>query len=237
MHAFLNKATAVLRDNGKLILRNYDNLESTIEKASVQTQKLREKLEAKIETELFEFYPKHKFIFSDAITTDNEAEITWHIDVLNGQENFQRGIPHFAMTITIFEKHKPQHAVIYDPLLQECFTATNGQHTQLARKRIRVTNIKELDQALIASNINLDFKPSQQTGCTALQLAYVAAGRLDAFIGTKLSYCELTAGSLLIKVAGGLFSDWQGDNKIEQTGQLIATNKYLLKPLLQNLGK
>lgn len=234
MHAFINKATAVLRDNGKLLLRTYDNLESDTDKAVTQTQKLREKLEAKIHTELSNIYPKHEFTFPD-LTIKNDAEIVWHIDVLNGQANFQRGIPQFAMVITICEKQKPQHAIVYDPILHECFTATKGQHAKLGQKRIRVANSKEHEHALVSSNTTLNFNVTHKTGCNALQAAYVAAGRIDAFIGDNLSYCELSAASLLVKVAGGLFCDWQGDNKTEETGQLIVTNKYLLKPLLQQL--
>ncbi len=235
MHAYLNKATKILRDASKILLRGYDNLESTPEKIDTQLHKLREKLEATVYTELLEAYPEHEFSFP-GLTIKNQADIVWHIQVLSGEDNFRHGIPHFAMVVSIFDKNKIQHSLIFDPILQEIFTASRGANAQISRKRIRVSNTKEMDQAIIGSNINFNHTNLRQTGCAALQLAYVASGRLDGFVGKALSHCDLTAGSLLVKIAGGIFSDWQGDAKHEHTGELIASNPKLFKALLQQVN-
>ncbi len=232
MHAYLNIATKVIREVSKVLLRGYDNLESTPEKRDQQIIKLREKLEAKIYTALLERYPRHEFAFP-GLTIKNEAETVWHIDVLSGEANFRRGIPHFAMVITINEKNKPQHALVFDPILQEMFTVTKNASAQINNQRIRISSTQELEEAMIGSNFNFDHENLRRTGCPALLLAYVANGRLDGFVGRNLSYYDITAGSLMVKVCGGMFADFQGDTKHEETGELVAATPKLFKALLQ----
>lgn len=232
MHAYLNTATKVVRTISKVLVRGFDDLETNPQKLDEQVQRLREKLESKIYTDLLKTYPDHEFAFP-GLVIKNHASIVWHINVLSGEENFRRGIPHFAIVMTICEKNKPQHALIFNPMLQELFTATKGNQVQLNNKRLRVTTIKELDEALVAANFNFARPQLYRTGCPALDLAYVAAGRFDGFVGKDVNNNDMTAGTLMVKVAGGLFGDWQGDTKQEETGELIAANAKLFKELLR----
>lgn len=117
------------------------------------------------------------------------------------------------------------------------FTATKSENAQLNRKNIRVSNTTEAAEAIIGSNFNFNHPQLRQTGCSALQLAYVACGRLEGFVGKHLSSDDLAVGSLLVKSAGGLVSDWQGDQKTEETGNIIATNKKLFKELLKKTNQ
>ncbi|MBX9705044.1 MAG: inositol monophosphatase, partial [Gammaproteobacteria bacterium] len=195
-------------------------------------RKVREQAESKIYTELQKAYPKHEFAFP-GLVVKHTADTIWQIDVLSGEANFRHGVPHFAITIAIRENKKVQHCLVYNPLLQELFTATRGEQTNINNKRVRVSTTKTLENALLATNYNLAHAPVRQTGCPALELAYVAAGRYDGFIGKDLTVYEIAAGSLLVKTAGGLFGDFMGDTKCEETGELVAGNTKLFKELLQ----
>lgn len=235
MHAYLNTATKLVRNLSKPLLRCFDNLETKPAKQEEQIKQLREALESKIYTELLKIYPDHEFAFP-GLLIKNDRDIVWHINVLSGENNFRHRIPHFATVITIYEKQKPQHALIFDPILQELFTATKGAQTSLNNTALRVSTIKELETALIGTNFNFtQVENLRRTGCPALELAYVAAGRLDAFVGKEVNNHDINAGTLLIKVAGGLFGDWRGDNKQEENGELIAANPKLFKELIQLL--
>lgn len=232
MHAYLNTATKVVRTISKILLRGFDNLESDPRKLDDHMRKVREQAESKMYAELQKAYPKHEFSFP-GLVIKHSADTIWQIDVLSGETNFRHGIPHFAITIAIRENKKVQHSLIYNPLLQELFTATRGEQTNLNDKRMRVSTIKTLENALIATNYNLAHAPVRNTGCPALELAYVAAGRYDGFIGKDLTVYEIAASSLLVKTAGGLFGDFMGDTKCEETGELVAGNSKLFKELLQ----
>src|SRR5690606_23883637 len=156
-----------------------------------------------------------------------ECEYLWVIDPLDGTTNFLRGIPHYAVSIACYHKGRLEHAIVLDPVRREEFTASRGRGAQLNGKRIRVSGRTSLDGALRGTGVpfksrfqkhmpaylqTLD-KLALQTagirraGAAALDLAYVAAGRLDGFWEIGLQEWDIAAGALLIQEAGGLISD------------------------------
>jgi len=203
-------------------------------------------------------YPTHSIRAEESLGIEGEdKDSEWIIDPIDGTTNFIRGLPHFAISIAYTYKGTLQHAVILDPSKQEEFTATRGKGATLNNRRIRVTDRRGLDGALISTGIpfngysfeNID--PYLETlksiagqtagirrmGAASLDLAYVAAGRYDGFWEMNLKPWDIAAGLLLVKEAGGLASDFRGGNSMLETGNIVCGSPGVFKPLLQTVGK
>lgn len=179
----------------------------------------------------------------------------WIIDPIDGTRNFIHGFPQIAVSIAVLHKGKIEHGVIYDPVRQELFTASRGKGAHLNDRRIRVSTRNQLEECLLGTGF-----PSRQSiekqaayidilktilpisgdvrraGSAALDLAYVACGRLDGFWEHGLKIWDIAAGILLIKEAGGLVSDFDGSEDYLKTGDVIAANPKILKHLLKILN-
>lgn len=203
-------------------------------------------------------YPKHSIYAEESGFIEGEGEdkeFTWIIDPLDGTTNFIHGIPHFAISIGVKHKNQIQHAVVLDPIKQEEFTASRGGGAQLNGRRIRVSQRKSLDGALLGTGFPFRqdqekiFDPYLETvrafmgptagirraGAAALDLAYVAAGRLDGFWEIGLQEWDLAAGSLLVQEAGGLISDLKGGHDFLKTGDVVCAPPKVFKQMLQTI--
>jgi myo-inositol-1(or 4)-monophosphatase len=180
-------------------------------------------------------------------------EFQWIIDPLDGTTNFLHGFPQFAVSIALRQKGRLEQGVIYDPLRQELFTATRGAGAQLNERRIRVTNRKSLEGSLLGTGF--PFKSQQhldtylamfralfpetagirRAGSAALDLAYVASGRLDGFWEIGLNIWDMAAGVLLIQEAGGLSGDFSGGHDFLENGNLVAGNPKLFAEILKTI--
>jgi len=156
------------------------------------------------------------------------SRYTWVIDPLDGTSNYLHGIPHWCVSIALCEGPEPLHAVVFDPLRNELFTATRGAGAQLNEKRIRVSERKDLTGALLATGFpprerkrvgaHLDclktlmdeVEDVRRTGSAALDLAWVAAGRCDAYFEAGVQAWDVAAGVLLVREAGGRVGDFRG---------------------------
>ncbi|GAB5450416.1 MAG: inositol-phosphate phosphatase [Halioglobus sp.] len=201
-------------------------------------------------------YPDHAIIGEETgLTGREDAEYCWIIDPLDGTTNFIRGIPHYAISIACLHKGKLEHAVVVDPVRREEFIATRGRGAQLNGRRIRVSKLPSLEGALLGTGIpfkdHCDDKlaPYAQTiealasqcagirraGAASLDLAYVAAGRLDAFWEIGLAKWDIAAGALLIKEAGGLVSDIDGSDNYLESGNIVCGTPRCFKAVLQTV--
>jgi myo-inositol-1(or 4)-monophosphatase len=187
------------------------------------------------------------------LTGDDEAEYRWVIDPLDGTTNFIRGIPHYGVSIACLYRGKVEHAVIIDPVRREEFTASRGRGAQLNGRRIRVSKLSGLEGALLGTGIpykdHCDDKLGpysksievlarqcagiRRAGAASLDLAYVAAGRLDAFWEIGLAPWDIAAGSLLVREAGGLVSDIDGSDNYMKSGNIVCGNPKCFKAVLQ----
>ncbi len=181
----------------------------------------------------------------------NNDDYLWIIDPLDGTTNFIHNFPHFSVSIALQHKGKIEHGVIYDPIRQELFTASRGQGAHLNNRRLRVSTHKELEGSLLGTGFPFKSLPVlkpyhtiletitpqaagiRRSGSAALDLAYVAAGRLDGFWEFGLNSWDIAAGILLIKEAGGLVSDAQGKEDYLESGNVVTGNPKLFKALLQ----
>ena len=203
-------------------------------------------------------YPEHKFLGEESGVTGNpESDHEWIIDPLDGTTNFLHGIPHFAVSIACLYKGQLEHAVVYDPVKREEFTASRGRGAMLNGRRLRVSDRRSFDGALIGTGIPFNgfalehideytncFKEIagvsagiRRPGSAALDLAYVAAARYDGFWEMSLKPWDTAAGLLLVKEAGGLISDFRGGNQFLQSGNVVCAAPKLFKPLLQIVEK
>jgi myo-inositol-1(or 4)-monophosphatase len=194
-------------------------------------------------------YPEYGFVCEESGEILGN-EYTWIVDPLDGTTNFIHGYPHFCVSIALMHKGLIEHGVIYDPMRQELFTTTRGRGAQLNNRRIRVAPRRKLDDALVSVNFQkhpakprlsdsmrlaLAQKVSgmRRSGSAALDLAYVAAGRLDACVDWNLCIWDIAAGSLLVQEAGGVIIEPFGGDDFLNSGCLIAANATLVAPLTQ----
>ncbi len=255
MHPMLNIAVRAARQAGTIISRSIDYLDTI----SIQTKSQNDfvsEIDHRAEQEIINVirtaYPNHGILAEESGSTPGD-EYLWIIDPLDGTTNFINGFPHFAVSIALQHKGKLVQAVIFDPIRNELFTATRGSGAQFNNRRIRVTSRKDLDGALLGTGFpfkqqhNLDvylqtFKalfPNtagiRRAGSAALDLAYVAAGRLDGFWELGLNKWDMAAGILLIQEAGGLISDFTGNDDYFESGNIVCAGPKVFKCMLQNI--
>jgi len=244
MHPMLNTAVKAARKAAAIINRASLDLDliqvSTKGRRDFVTEVDRAAEAAIIDT-LSTAYPQHAFLAeeSGASHKGREAEYTWIIDPLDGTTNFIHGFPQYAVSIGLRHSGQITQAVVYDPTRNELFTASRGRGAFLNDRRIRVSRRSKLRESLIGTGFpfrqleHLDeyvrmFKRiTEETagirrpGAAALDLAYVAAGRLDGFWEFGLSPWDMAAGTLIILEAGGMVSDFDGEENYLFTGNVV----------------
>jgi myo-inositol-1(or 4)-monophosphatase len=242
MHALLNVAVMAARRAGDTLIRKMVNLD----KLKVEQKGHNDYVsDADLAAEkavihcILKHYPDHA-ILAEESGVQGESDTVWIVDPLDGTTNYLHGFPVFAVSIGVQIKGRMEHAVVYDPLRQELFTATRGQGAHLEGRRIRVSGQKLLERALIGTGFpfrqaDMEIDPFlkmlgkvvrstsgvRRPGAAALDLAYVAAGRLDAFWETGLAPWDLAAGSLIIREAGGIISGIDGSENFLDTGHVL----------------
>jgi len=197
-------------------------------------------------------YPSHGILAEESGTHAGD-DFVWLIDPLDGTTNFLHGYPQFAVSIALKHRGRLEHAVVFDPLKNELFTASRGGGAQLNDRRIRVSAIAELDYALLGTGfpfkshehieewINTLRSLLRQTsgirraGSAALDLAHVACGRFDGFWEFGLNPWDIAAGALLIQEAGGLISDFAGGQNFLDSGNVVAGNPKIFALMLADI--
>ena len=188
-------------------------------------------------------YPDDAILAEESGRIGSEkAERTWIIDPLDGTSNYLHGFPHYSISIALMENNKPVQALVYDPVRDEMFTACKGRGAYLDDHRIRIDSNTGLDGALIAtgfpfrdrtnfSRYMVQFKSIfkqaadiRRAGSAALDLAYVAAGRVDGFWEAGLQIWDIAAGALLVEEAGGQCLDFSAAQNYLENGNIIAGN-------------
>ncbi len=254
MNPTLTIATRAARAAGDIILRNIDKLDRLKVETKAQNDFVSQvdlKAEEVIIEALRTAYPDHGILAEENGRFNEDSDTQWIIDPLDGTTNFLHGFPQFAVSIAMQRKGRLEIAVVYDPVKNELFTAAKGEGAQLNDRRIRVTGQKGLQGSLIGTGF--PFKHPQHLDCyletfkavhphaagirragsAALDLAYVAAGRLDGFWELGLSPWDMAAGVLLVREAGGIVTDFSGDGKYLETGNVVAAASKVYQPLYE----
>ena len=250
------------RAGGGVLLRNMHKLDAlnVVEKQRIDYASEVDGLaEAEIVKELRKAGPEYAVLGEEGghqpARGGRKARLTWVIDPLDGTSNYLRGIPHWCVSIALVDNGEPLHGVVFDPLRNELFVASRGSGAVLEDKRIRVAERRDLAGALLCTGFpprerararpQLDCvgalleqaEDVRRTGSAALDLAWVACGRLDGYFEAGVQSWDIAAGALLVREAGGRTCDFRGgalarmDIAEARGRQIVAGNVKLVEPL------
>ena len=256
MHPMLNTAVKAARRAAGIINRASGNLDRIpVEDKSYNdfVTEVDRAAESAIIEVLHEAYPKHAILAEESGAT-GASDFVWIIDPLDGTTNFLHGLPQFAVSIALAERGVLTQAVVYDPSRNELYSATRGGGAFLNDRRLRVSKRTKLRESLIGTGFpyreftHIDaylgiFRELIQSsaglrrpGSASLDLAYVAAGRYDAFFEIGLKPWDIAAGALLVTEAGGLAGDLEGENRFLESGHILAANPKVFAQLVRAIA-
>lgn len=255
MHPILRKATEAARAAGEIIVRGARNLGAvSVEAKGVNdfVSSVDREAEEAIITTIRSSFEDHAIVAEESGEKAGDGH-TWIIDPLDGTTNFLHGFPHYAVSIAVARDGDLQHAVVYDPVRPELFTASRGEGTRLYGMPVQVSGCRNLSEALLGTGFpfkaqdHLDLYLStfrklftcsrgvRRAGAASLDLAYVASGRLDGFWEFGLKAWDMAAGALLIQEAGGRVGDLSGQDQYLLTGNVVAANSMIFDEILTSI--
>jgi myo-inositol-1(or 4)-monophosphatase len=253
MHPVLNVAVEAAHAAGKIMRRQMQHVDAIPVDRKARHDYVSEvdrACEDEIVREIRKYYPDHAFLCEES-GEKGDGEAVWIIDPLDGTSNYLHGIPHFAVSIAQQVKGRTEHAVVYDPVRDELFTASRGSGAYLNQKRIRVSQRPGLDGAVMATAFPFrrrelfpaygrvfqavfsKIEDVRRAGTASLDLAWTAAGRLDGYFEASIQPWDVAAGALLVREAGGVVMDFNGDDLAEQSGSIVAAPYRIMTPLHQ----
>ncbi|HDY8010975.1 TPA: inositol-1-monophosphatase [Vibrio vulnificus] len=257
MHPMLNIAIRAARKAGNHIaksLENVEKIESTLKGTNDFVTNVDKEAETIIIDTIKSSYPEHCIVAEEnGLINGKDKDVQWIIDPLDGTTNFVKGLPHFAVSIAVRIKGKTEVACVYDPTLNELFTAQRGAGAQLNNARIRVKQPKDLQGAIIATGFPFKQKQHSESyfkimsamfvevadfrraGSAALDLCYVAAGRVDGYFELGLKPWDIAAGELIAREAGAIITDFAGGTEYIKSGNVVASSARGVKSLLKHI--
>jgi myo-inositol-1(or 4)-monophosphatase len=253
----MNVMVGAVRKAAKAIKRDFgevENLQISRKGPSDFVTKVDLKSEKVLRDELSRTRPHYGFVMEESGVIEGlDKTHRWYIDPLDGTTNFLHGVPHFAISVGLEREGHLVAGVVYNPITDEMFTAEKGRGAWLNDKRLRVSARRDLNVALVATGIPYAGRPGHEKfnrelalmmtevagvrrfGAAALDLAWVAAGRYDAFWERGLSSWDMAAGIVILREAGGLVSDLVDGQEMLTTGTIVASNGHLHGRMLKVL--
>ncbi len=253
MHPMLNIAIRAARNAGGLIQRASEDV-SRLAVSKKSNNDFVSEVDHTAEQEIIQVikyaYPDHS-ILAEESGEHKGNEYTWVIDPLDGTTNFLHGYPQYAVSIALKKKGKTEVGVVYDPLRDELFTAEKGGGAMLNNRRIRVSKQSDLSTALLGTGFPFKYPQHleaymdmfktltpatagiRRAGSAALDLAYLATGRLDGFWEIGLKEWDFAAGILLVQEAGGVVTDFSFNDKFVESGNIITGNPKMHQAIYQ----
>jgi myo-inositol-1(or 4)-monophosphatase len=252
-HFVVNVAVGAARAAGELMRRQLlkvDSIPFARKARHDYVSEVDRACEAEIVREIRRYYPDHAFLCEES-GASGDSDTVWVIDPLDGTSNYLHGLPHFGVSIAQQVKGRTEHAVVFDPMREELFTASRGSGAFLNNRRIRVSARTELEGAILATAFPFrqrdklksyarvfqavfdQVEDFRRAGTACLDLAWVAAGRLDGFFEVGLKPWDVAAGALIVREAGGVVLDFTGGDDVENSGTLIAAPYKIMTPLRQ----
>ena len=249
---YLESAVEIAREAGALLAHYFERRVSFELKGEFDLVTEADRASEKLVVErLRSYFPAHTVVAEEGTGHESGSEYRWYVDPLDGTTNFAHSFPMFNVTLALEQAGELVAGVIYDPLRQEMFTAERGGGAYLNHRRIRVSNTRQLGDSLSSTgfpsrkrhhNVNIHFYYQlamashgvRRTGSAALDLAYVACGRLDFFWEFGLKPWDMAAGILLVEEAGGRASDMRGQrHTVGVSEHLLADNGALHEQALE----
>lgn len=257
MNPMLNIAIRAARKAGNVIAKNYerrDDIQTSKKGINDYVTSVDKAAEAEIIEIIQKSYPDHTIISEERGALEGkDSDIQWVIDPLDGTTNFVKGLPHFSVSIAIRVKNRTEVGVVYDPIRNELFTAVRGEGAKLNEVRLRVDSQNELNGAILATGFPFkqpSLMPTQfaimnnlideaadfrRTGSAALDLCYVASGRVDGYFEMDLKPWDCAAGDLIVREAGGLVCDFNAGHGYLRSGNIVAAPARILKEMLNKI--
>ncbi|MEK6748039.1 MAG: inositol monophosphatase family protein [Pseudomonadota bacterium] len=253
MHPLINIAVRAARSAGTIITRSINHIDTltiTEKGANDFVSEVDHRAEQEIIKTIRKAYPEHAILAEESGRT-GVSDTVWIIDPLDGTTNFLHGFPQYAVSIGIQVRGRLEHGVVFDPIKDELFTASRGDGAQLNGKRIRVGQRTTLQGALLGTGIpyrrDQDLELYLKTlrallpgsagvrraGSAALDLAYVAANRLDGFWEFGLNAWDMAAGVVLVQEAGGFLTDFAGNHHYLESGNVVCGGAKIHSAMLQ----
>ena len=248
-HPLITVASRAARSAGRVLLRHVDKLDDsqlTLERRLILAGRAMRKVQEDLAQNINDLYPAHTLYFNGAPLPDSEPnpQDRWHINAIDGYQNFMRGLPHYAITLAYQFEGKTRIALVYDPILDETFTAVQGDGALMNQKRIRVCSQTKAVAGAMVSMTSDSSSPHaahrqlvsadaclRASGSPSLDIAYVACARLDAFCGQSNIPANLEAALLIATEARAIVARFDND-QVSLNGKdlMIASGK--LQPQL-----
>jgi len=257
MHPMLNIAIRAARKAGNHIAKSLETpekIEASQKGMNDFVTNVDKEAENLIVSTIKNSYPEHSIIAEEGgLIEGKDKDVQWIIDPLDGTTNFVKGLPHFAVSIAVRIKGKTEVACVYNPMLNELFTAQRGSGAQLNNSRIRVKQIKDLQGAVLATGF--PFKQKQhaesyvkivgslfaecsdfrRTGSAALDLCYLASNRVDGYFELGLKPWDMAAGELIAREAGAILTDFAGGTDYMTSGNIVGSSPRGVKAILKHI--
>jgi myo-inositol-1(or 4)-monophosphatase len=257
--ALLNVMVQAAMKAGRSLTRDFgevENLQVSLKGPSDYVSLADRKAEEIIHAELSRARPAYAFLMEErGAVAGEDDQHRWIVDPLDGTTNFLHGLPMFSISIALERQGQIVAGVVYNPAMDELYTAERGGGAFMNDRRLRVAGRTKLSDALIGTgvphlgrghhgeylvemrNVMAEVSGIRRIGSAALDLAYVAAGRMDGFWEENLSPWDMAAGILLVREAGGFASDKSGGQDMFGTTQIVAGNEAIHRALLKTLKK
>ncbi|TPJ23524.1 inositol monophosphatase family protein [Mesorhizobium sp. B2-8-3] len=257
--ALLNVMVQAAMKAGRSLSRDFgevQNLQVSMKGPGDYVSQADRKAEEIVFAELSKARPGYAFLMEERGAVEGEdAQHRWIVDPLDGTTNFLHGIPVFSVSIALERQGQIVAGVVYNPAMDELYTAERGGGAFMNDRRLRVAGRSKLTDAVIGCgvphlgrgqhgnflielrNVMAEVSGVRRLGSAALDLAYVAAGRMDGFWETGLSSWDIAAGILLVREAGGFVSDMVGGQDMLDSGEVVAGNEVIQRALLKTVKK
>lgn len=253
MPEFIDVAIQAAREAGAYLLENRGKIspEEIDEKARNDFVTFVDRNSEKMIVEkILSHFPAHKILAEEGTRRSGENAFRWIIDPLDGTKNFIQNIPEFSVSIALQKSDEIVVGVVYDPVHDELFAAEKGSGATCNDKQMKIST-RPFSRALIATGFPFKFKEylpkyllafeevflkcsgMRRMGSAALDLSHTALGRFEGFFELGLSMWDIAAGSLLIQEAGGIVTDFRGENRYLETGFIIAGNREVHRRLFR----
>lgn len=253
--ALLNVMVTAATKAGRSLSRDFgevQNLQVSVKGPSGFVTAAEGKSDEIVRGELLHARPSYGYLSDDGKEVKGtDGTHRWIVDSLDGKTNFLHGIPFFSISIALERGGELVAAVVYNPATDELYTAEKGGGAYMNDRRLRVGGRKKLRDCVIGSaaphlgrgnhgryliqlaNVMGEVSGVRSLGATSLQLAYVAGGHLDGLFEENIAACDMAAGIVLIREAGGFIYDFSSGYKMLETGDLVAGNDHIQKALTE----
>ncbi|MBW8058320.1 MAG: inositol monophosphatase family protein [candidate division NC10 bacterium] len=251
----LEAARVAAKEAGRILMERFGRRPQVYYKGRINlVTDVDRRSEASIVSFLHRRFPDHTILSEEGQGHVGKGETCWIVDPLDGTTNYAHGFPFFAVSIALEHQGKLRCGVVYDPLREEWFTAVHDGGAYLNEEPIHVSDTDQLEEALLATGFPYDMRESPENnlnhfsnfsmraqavrrpGVASIDLAYVAAGRLDGFWELKLKAWDIAAGALLVAEAGGTVTDFGGGPLDIYRPEIVASNPHIHDAILQVLS-